>query len=234
MTAIIKRELVSFFKNPIGYFVFGIYAFLSAFFFTLTVLWNNTSYLGNYFGSWIFFVYMIVVSILSMRFFSEEKKNKTDQLLLTSKISIYALVAGKFLGALIMMIIFSSVHIIYIGVVDYFGTVDYGSLFSNIVGSLLIISAILSIGLFVSSLTESSIGAALGTLAVLGLLYGIDFLAIFMPTFIARIIMLTNIYAYYGDFTDGIINLPNVVYYLSIICIFLFLTVRVIEKRRWS
>ena len=101
MTAILKRELVAFFKNPIGYFVIMIYAFLSAIVFTLFVVWQNTSYLGNYFGMWLFVVDIVVIAILSMRFFSEEKKNKTDQLLLTSPISLYSLVAGKFLGAYI-------------------------------------------------------------------------------------------------------------------------------------
>ena len=79
MTAIIKRELVAFFKNPIGWFVLAIYAFLSAILFTLFVIWQNTSYLGDYFGFWLFFVDMVVVGILSMRFFSDSISSGADR-----------------------------------------------------------------------------------------------------------------------------------------------------------
>lgn len=234
MTAILKRELVAFFKNPIGYFVIMIYAFLSAIVFTLFVVWQNTSYLGNYFGMWLFVVDIVVIAILSMRFFSEEKKNKTDQLLLTSPLSLYSLVAGKFLGAYIILLTCTSLNIVYIVIIDAFGVMDYGSLLTNVVGTLLILSAMTSIGIFISSLTDNQIAAAAGSFAVLFMLMIIDFFAIFMPTWLAKAIIQLNIYSQYEDFTNGMISLPPVIYYLSVTVIFLFLTVKVIEKRRWN
>ncbi len=234
MTAIIKRELVSFFKNPIGWFVIAIYTFLSAILFTLFVIWQNTSYLGDYFGFWLFFVDMIVVGILSMRFFSEEKKNKTDQLLLTSPISLYQLVLGKFFGALIIFLTCTCVNFFYVLVIDIFGTVDYGCLFTNLIGTVLVISSMIAIGLFVSALTESTIAAAAATIAILFFMFVIDFFAMFFPTWLADILMHGNIYAQFDDFTNGILNLPPIIYYLSVTVIFLFLAVRMIERRRWS
>ncbi|MBQ2720109.1 MAG: ABC transporter permease subunit [Clostridia bacterium] len=234
MTAIIKRELVAFFKNPIGWFVLAIYAFLSAILFTLFVIWQNTSYLGDYFGFWLFFVDMVVVGILSMRFFSEEKKNKTDQLLLTSPISLYQLVLGKFFGALIIFLLCTSINLFYVLIIDIFGTVDYGCLATNLIGTVLALCAIISIGLFVSALTESSVAAAAGTMAILFFMFVVDFFAMFMPSWLANIIMHANIYAQFDDFTNGILNLPPIVYYISVTVIFLFLAVRMIEKRRWS
>ena len=234
MTAILKRELVAFFKNPIGYFVLMIYAFLSAIVFTLFVVWQNTSYLGSYFGMWLFIVDMVVIAIMSMRFFSEEKKNKTDQLLLTSPISLYALVIGKFLGAYTILLSCTALNIIYIVIIDAFGVIDYGSLLSNVVGTVLILSAMVSIGIFISALTENQIAAAAGSFAVLFLLMIIDFFAIFMPTWLAKAMLHLNIYSQYEDFTNGVISLPPIIYYISVTVIFLFLTVKVIEKRRWN
>lgn len=234
MTAILKRELVAFFKNPIGYFVLMIYAFLSAIAFTIFVVWQNTSYLGTYFGMWLFIVDMVVIAIMSMRFFSEEKKNKTDQLLLTSPISLYSLVIGKFLGAYTILLSCTALNIIYIVIIDAFGVIDYGSLISNVLGTVLILAAMISIGIFISSLTENPIAAAAGSFAVLFLLMIIDFFAIFMPTWLAKAMLHLNIYSQYEDFTNGVISLPPIIYYISVTVIFLFLTVKVIEKRRWN
>ncbi|MBQ7014881.1 MAG: ABC transporter permease subunit [Clostridia bacterium] len=234
MTAIWKRELVSFFKNPIGYFVFMIYAFLSAIVFCLFVIWQNTSYLGNYFGMWLFVVDIVVIAVMSMRFFSEERKNKTDQLLLTSPLSLYSLVIGKFLGAYTIILSCTALNLIYVVIVDAFGTMDYGALLSNTVGTLLILSAMISISLFISALTENQIAAAAGSFAVLFLLMIVDYLAMFMPTWLAKAMMSLNIYSQYEDFTNGIISLPPVIYYISVTVISLFLTVKVIEKRRWN
>lgn len=234
MTAILKRELVAFFKNPIGYFVLMIYAFLSAIAFTIFVVWQNTSYLGTYFGMWLFIVDMVVIAIMSMRFFSEEKKNKTDQLLLTSPISLYSLVIGKFLGAYTILLSCTALNIIYIVIIDAFGVIDYGALITNVLGTVLILAAMISIGIFISSLTENPIAAAAGSFAVLFLLMIIDFFAIFMPTWLAKAMLHLNIYSQYEDFTNGVISLPPIIYYISVTVIFLFLTVKVIEKRRWN
>lgn len=234
MTAILKRELTAFFKNPIGYFVFMIYAFLSATVFTLFVVWQNTSYLGNYFGMWLFIVDIVVIAILSMKFFSEEKKNKTDQLLFTSPVNLYSIVFGKFLGAYIILLSCTALNIIYIVIIDAFGTIDYGSLLSNIIGTALILAAMVSIGIFISALTENQIAAAAGSFATLFLLMIIDFFAIFMPSWLAKALLCLNIYSQYDDFTNGIISLKPIVYYISVSVIFLFLTVKVIEKRRWN
>lgn len=234
MTAILKRELVAFFKNPIGYFVLMIYAFLSAIAFTIFVVWQNTSYLGTYFGMWLFIVDMVVIAIMSMRFFSEEKKNKTDQLLLTSPISLYSLVIGKFLGAYTILLSCTALNIIYIVIIDAFGVIDYGALITNVLGTVLILAAMISIGIFISSLTENPIAAAAGSFAVLFLLMIIDFFAIFMPAWLAKAMIHLNIYSQYEDFTNGVISLPPIIYYISVTVIFLFLTVKVIEKRRWN
>jgi len=235
MGAIFKREVISFFKNPLVYVVMAIYAFLSSIIFLLFVVWNNTSYLGEYFGFWLFFVEMVVISVLSMKFFSEERRNKTDQLLLTSPISLYSLVAGKFLGAMVVYLAVTAINIPYILIIDIFGTLDYGALWANLLGTLLVGMAMVSIGLFVSSFTESQILAVAGTFSVFFFMYVVNFISGFIPNlFFSNLINNFSLFSRFQDFTNGILSIAPIVYYLSMCFTFLFLTIRSIEKRRWS
>ena len=240
MIAVLKRELVGFFKNSAAYLLLAIYAFMSALFFCLFVMLNNTSYLGNYFGLWLFIVEIIVVSVLSMRFFSEEKKNKTDQLIFTSPVSLSAVVMGKFLGGMAVFTACTLINLVYVFVIDLFGTPDAGTNLANFIGTLLLGACMISIALFVSCLTENAIVAAGGTAAVFLLLMLVDFVASFLRALLPQwlqwlpeIFQKLNIFLWYDDFAGGIITLKSVVFYLTFTAIFLFLTVRVLERRRW-
>lgn len=240
MISVLKRELVGFFKNSTAYMILAIYSFMSALFFGLFVVLNNTSYLGNLFGLWLFIVEIIVVSILSMRFFSEEKKNRTDQLIFTSPVSISGLVLGKFLGGMTVFTACTLVNLVYVFIIDIFGTPDAGMNLANFVGTLLLGCCMVSVALFVSSLTENSIVAAGGTAAVFILLMMVDFVASFLysllPAWLQWLpagLQKLNIFLWYDNFAGGIIALNSVVFYLSLTAIFLFLTARVLERRRW-
>ena len=240
MIAVLKRELVGFFKNSAAYLLLAIYAFMSALFFCLFVMLNNTSYLGNYFGLWLFIVEIVVVSVLSMRFFSEEKKNKTDQLIFTSPVSLSAVVMGKFLGGMAVFTACTLINLVYVFVIDLFGTPDAGTNLANFIGTLLLGACMISIALFVSCLTENAIVAAGGTAAVFLLLMLVDFVASFLRALLPQwlqwlpeIFQKLNIFLWYDDFAGGIITLKSVVFYLTFTAIFLFLTVRVLERRRW-
>lgn len=234
MWSVAKRELTVYFKNPIGYIVIAVYAMLSAIIFTITVLNQNTSYLGQYFGMWLFVADIVVISILSMRYFSEDRKNKTDQLLLTSPTGIYEIVIGKFLGSLIIFMIAFCINIFYILVVQVYGTLDFGIVITNLVGTLFVCSAMVSIGLFISSITESQLTSAAGTFILLFGLMVIKLFASFLPNVVQSIVGFFTIYDYYSDFANGIFSFPAIIYYISITAVFLFLTVRMIEKRRWN
>ena len=234
MSAVLKRELSAYFKTPVGYLLIGSYALFSGLIFYLVVLRSLTSYTGDYFGFWLFLADIVVVSIFSMKFFAEDRKNKTDQLLLTSPASLYGIVIGKFLGAFLVFAAAFCVNFVYVLILDAFGNVDYGMLFTNVLGSLLVAAVMIAVGLLVSSLTESQIGAAGITFALLFIPLLIDLFSGFMPPFLRQIVSAVTIYNYYGDFKNGMLSLPAVVYYLSVTAILLFLTVRFTEKRRWS
>lgn len=240
MISILKRELVGFFKNSTAYMILAIYAFMSALFFGLFVVLNNTSYLGNLFGLWLFIVEIIIVSILAMRFFAEEKKNRTDQLIFTSPVSITGVVFGKFLGGMAVFTACTMINLIYVFVIDLFGSPDGGINFANFLGTLLLGGCMVSLALFVSSLTENPIVAAGGTAACFVFLMLVDFIATFLKAmdlaffrWLGAGIEKLNIFFWYDNFAVGIITLQDVVYYLSLTAVFLFLTARVLERRRW-
>lgn len=219
----------------------AIYSFLSALFFCLFVMLRNTSYLGGFFGLWLFIVEIIVVSILSMRFFSEERKNKTDQLIFTSPVSLSSVVLGKFLGGMTVYTACTLINLVYVFIIDLFGTTDGGTNFSNFVGTLLLGCCMIAIALFVSCLTENAVVAAGGTAGVFLFLMLVDFVASFLRAWFPQwlqwfpeILSKMNIFVWYDDFAGGIITLKSVVFYLTVTATFLFLTVRVLERRRWQ
>ncbi len=240
MIAVFKRELVGYFKNSTAYLLLAIYGFVSALFFCLFVVLQNTSYMGGYFGTWLTIVNIIVVSILSMRFFSEEKKNRTEQLIFTTPVSLTGVVLGKFLGGMTVFSACTAINLVYVFVVDIFGVVDWGTMATNFLGTLLLGACMISIALFVSSLTENAIVAAGGSAGVYLLLMLADFVSGFLYAwfpewlyFIPNFLTKMNIFQWYENFSGGILALPAVIFYLSVTAGFLFLTVRNIERRRW-
>lgn len=234
MKAIIKKELVSAFRTGYGWFCLGVYTLLSAVVFSIFVLWQNTGYVGNYFGFWIFFVDIVFVTLLSMRLLGDEKKNRTDQLILTSPVSVTGYVTGKFFGAYIIYALAFLVNIVFFGIIVIFGTPDYGSFFANSIGNLLVGAAMVSIAVFISSLTSTPAGNAAGTFSVLFGMMVVEFFTSFCPMWLRYVFKYIVIYNYYEDFSNGVISLPAVIYYISVTAVFLFLAVRVTEKRRWN
>lgn len=240
MIAIFKRELVGYFKNPTAYIVMAIYALLSSLFFFFFVVMSDTSYMGSLFGMWLFLVEMIVVAILAMRFFSEEKRNRTDQLIMTSPVSLSAVVMGKYFAGMTLYTLCTMINLIYILIVDIFGTPDRGMNFTAMLGTILLGSCMISIALFVSSLTENPIAAAGGTIVVFILMMLISLLVAPLRQLLPPVLHVIpnalgslNIFSWFDDFAGGIIALDAVVFYLTLTASCLFLTTRVLERRRW-
>jgi len=244
MIAILKKELRSMFLSPLAYVVIGGFTFLSAFSFLSSTLASMTSDVTSFFSSLVLWL-IIIVAILSMKIFSDEKKSKTDQLLLTSPVSLTQIVLGKFLASYIVYLISMAITFIYMLIVVIFGQLEWGIVFANYLGLFLLGAAVVSIGVFVSSLTESALVSALLTLIILFLSYLASSFAYVIVSFttglpeiivsgISSFIGVLAIFDKYNTFASGMLDFTAIVYYLSITAIFLFLTVRVFEKRRWS
>lgn len=234
MLAIMKRELLSYFTSPLGYvFIAVFYLFSGVFLFLFTLTSQSTDMSYVYTG--MFFVMLIMIPILTMRLMAEENKQKTDQLLLTSPVSLTRLVMGKFLSAFVILLICMFIFLVYGIVLSCFASVNWAIILGNIVGMLLLGSLCISAGLFVSTLTENQMIAAVGSIGLNIAFILIDSFASVMPTKILQDIFYSlSFFSKYNEFTIGIFSLSNIFFFASVAFIFLFLTVRVLEKRRWA
>ena len=236
MLAIYKREVKAYFQSVIGWLFLAATIFLAGLYFFATNLVYGYADLTNTIGS-ILFLLIITIPILSMRILSEDKKQKTDQLTLTSPVSIGSIVMGKYLAMATIFTISTLVICTFPLILSAFGEVPYGESYKAILAYYLFGLTGLAIGLFVSSITESQVIAAV-------LSFGIFFLG-YMMSSITQLISSTgnlltdilNCFDFYGrmmDMMQGTLELKSVVYFLTIIFVCIFLTIQSIQKRRYQ
>ena len=234
MKAIIKRELSNYFSSPLGSGVLVIfYLFSGLFFNSYNLVAQNTS-MSSLFSS-IVNLLGFLVPVLTMRLMSEEKKQRTDQLLLTSPVSLPGLVLGKLLSCYIVYVLMCSITLVYAVIMSSFGSPDWPVVISQFVGLLLLGLALTAIGMFISSLTESQIIAVVGTYAIILLVTIISSIAQIVPNAtVAAILNAIALFQRYNSFSYGLLDFSNIVYFLSVAAFFVYLTIRVFEKKRWS
>ena len=248
MFAIYKKELRSFFITPIGYIYTGAFLGLAALICCYTTL-LSTSYDTTSYFTVMMFAMGILIPLLTMRLFAEEKKLRTEQLLLTAPVTITGMVMGKFLAALTVFggsLLTSCINFIPIYAVanaeragqsyEYYhiGPVT-GQLIGNLVGLLLIGAAFIALGTFISALTENQLAAAVITISVIALMLGLGLINNLIDVYwIRAVLSWISIYSRFGNFQNGLFDFAAILYYASICFIFVFLTIRVYEKRRWN
>ncbi|MCX7614477.1 MAG: ABC transporter permease [Clostridiales bacterium] len=234
MIAIFKRDFKSFFISPIGYILIGGFLFVMNFFFKLYNIDMAYADLSPLF-SVIMVVLMFIMPLITMKLFSEEYKMKTDQLILTSPVSVNAVVLGKFLAALSMFGIILAGTLFWPVIITAFGAPDFANIIGNYVAIIFAAASFISIGLFISSLTENQIVSAFLSFAIFLLLYIMGLISQSTSIIWAKTLFdWISLFTRYQDFTRGLFSLQNIVYYLTVSIVFLFLTSRVLEKKRWS
>lgn len=234
MGAILKRELSSYFNSAIAYIVMAVFFFFSGLYFYVFCLYYDSSSLTPVFSN-MFMIILFLIPLITMKSFSEEKKLKTDQALLTSPVSLFDIVMGKFLSAFILYACCVAIFIIYTVIICFFVTPDFAVILCTILGILLLGGALIAIDIFISALTESQIIAAIVSIGAGLLIYMLDSISSLISVdFITKIFNAISFNQNYSNFTYGILNLSNLVFFVSVIAIFIFLTIRVLEKRRWS
>jgi len=235
MIAIIKRELSAYFLSVLAYVYLAIFTLFSGIYFFVTCLYGyGSNNLTHVFGN-LFVITIFLVPILTMRLWSEEKKQKTDQLLLTSPVRLTSIVFGKYLSALLVFLTGLSITIIYAGIISVFSDPGWPLVLTKFLGLLLLGAALISIGLFISSLTENQLISAVVSFAIGLFIMLMDSLSSFINIkFIANLFNAVSFNKHYHTFTSGILNLTDVVFFLSVSLIFIFLNIRVLEKKRWS
>ena len=242
MKAIYKREMFTYFTSPTGYLVLAFSLFVSGFLFVKTNM-NNipdagiavfSSNLVQFF-SLVTYVLLLLVPLITMHLWSEEKKNKTDQLLLTSSLPVSSIILGKYLACLTLFAINVVIMLIYPFTMSFYGTVVWTNVFMLYFGYFLLGSALLSVGLFISTLTESQFVSAIITFVLVLTMF---LFKVFTSTvnigFVADVIEWFSLFSRFDAFVYGFIDISTIIYYLSFSGLFVFLSIVFIQKKRWS
>jgi len=234
MYAIFKREFKTYFSSPLGYVFLAVFYVLAGLFFVLNNILSGTANMSGVFSS-ITIICIFLVPVLTMRLLSEDKKQKTDQLLLTSPVSLGNIVLGKFLAAFAIYAIGLSCTVVYAFVLAVFVNIEVWVIIGSLFGMLLLGASFIAIGMFISNLTENQLIAAVLSICIILGLYIVNSLnGVISNPILAALLSAISIYSRYINFSMGIFNMSDAIYYLSVAAIFGFLTVRVLEKRRWS
>ena len=234
MTAVFKREFRSYFTGGIGLAYCALFIFLANLSYYMSCV---TQYSSNFVG--IFEIILsnmsLLIPVLTMRLWSEEKKQKTDQLLLTSPVTPMQLVMGKFLAAMSVFLVSLALTLTYPLITSvYDGVVEWKLIIGNYIAITCVAAAYVAICQFMSCLTESQIISAILSIATLMCfsliqeIVGTDF------DFLYKIASFISIQLRYTNFVQGIFILSDIVYFVSLAAFFMFITSRVIDKRRWS
>ncbi len=234
MKAIIKKELRLYFATPIAYVFIGIFVCVSALLFSVFNLMYANSSISVIFSK-LPYVFVIMIPILTMRLMSEERALKTDQLLLTAPISVTSIICGKFLAALAVFGIAMAIMLMYPVILSFYSEVEWGIVVTNYLGFFLMGAAFISIGIFVSSLTENQLISAIVAIAVLFAAFIVAYMI--DPTGIKLIDIIldaVSVPKHFDTFFIGIIDIAEIIYYLSIVAVFVVLTISRTEKRRIS
>ena len=236
MLAIYKREMRSYFTSPIGYIFIAVFLAVNGVLFSYKTLRAaaNAS-LSSYF-TLLLFVLVIVLPLLTMKSFSEERKTRTEQLLLTAPVSLLSMVSAKFLAAYTMFagtLLVGALNLLILPL--YSDMINGAVILGTLLALLLLGGAFLAIGIFISALTENQLVSAILTMAALMLLLVISLGNASIGTYWLRVVLsFVSVFSRFSQFTAGIFDFSALLYYASYIFVFLFLTVRVFEKRRWA
>ncbi len=224
MWAVFKKELKTYFLSPIGYIAIGIFMLMFSIFFYLTTISYGSVDMGNLYYATARYGLLLMVPLLTMRMFAEERKNGTEQLLLTSPRSVTSIVLGKFFAALAVILITLILSIIYAIIISFFGTINIPTLIVTMIGFLLVAMAAISIGMLASSITENQIISAIITIVVL--------VAPWFLVDISEIFSSIDLIDKFLKFPSGLVSVSDTVCLLSITAMCVLITIVLIKRRK--
>ena len=247
MFAIFKKELRAYFISPVGYVYTGVFLAVAALLCAFTTL-QKASYSTTSYFQYMIFTFVILIPLLTMRLFSEERKMRTEQLLLTAPVSITGMVLGKYLAALTLFL-----STVLVSCINFFPLISYalaekssasnsvhvgpvgGQVVGCLIGVILIGACFIAVGLFISSLTESQLSAAVISVATIAVMLLVGVFNQYIGAEFVRVVLdWISVLSRFDRFAYGLFDFSALLYYVSISGVFLFLTVRVYEKRRWG
>ena len=224
MWAIYKKELKTYFLSPIGYIAIGIFMLMFSIFFYLTTIAYGSVDMGNLYYATARYGLLLMIPLLTMRMFSEERKNGTEQLLLTSPRSVTSIVIGKFLAAVTVIFITLLLSTIYSIIISFFGTVNISTVIVTMIGFLLVGMAAISIGTLASSITENQVIAAIITIIVM--------VAPWFLVDMSSVFSSIDLMDKFMKFPYGLISVSDTVSLISITAMCLLITIVLIKRRK--
>jgi ABC-2 type transport system permease protein len=234
MISIWKREIKAYFYSPLGYVFIAAYYLFTGFFFFNYNLYGNSADMRSLFDI-LFTVTLFLVPILTMRLMSEDRKMKTDQILLMAPVRSSRVILGKYTAALCVYLIAMSGALVVSIIAEVLGSPEWPVIIGHFGGLFLLGASLIAIGMFISVLTENQIIAAIGGYSAGFLMMLLDSIAsIFSGNFIAAFLHGMSFRVRYQPFTLGIFSVDNLVFFISISVFFIFLTTGQFEKRRWG
>jgi len=230
-----KRELLSFFYAPIAYVVLGLFGLSATLMFLYTFQTGAPAELRGAFFA-LTFIMIFLVPAISMRLISEELRSGTIEPLMTAPISDAQVILGKWIGAMGFYAVMLSPLLVLVGVLELVADPDYGPIFTGLLGLLLVGGLYLAIGLFASTITQHQIMAWLLTVFIISLFTIVVFLLTqteLVSEQVREALFYVNVMAHYEDFSKGLIDTSNFVFFLTGTALFLFLATQWLESRRW-
>jgi len=250
--AIAQKELKSYFASPIAYIVIGLWALLYGYFFAAILhFFVQQSLQMNQFGMQgpqsmnvnqqlirpllqnVNILVLFLMPMVTMRTYSEEKRSGTIELLLTSPVTDFQIIMGKFLGAMALYGCMLAVTLIHIGLLFVYGRPEWKPIVTTYLGLLLFGGCFVSLGLFISSLTKNQIVAGMVTFAVFLLLWIITWIGSFSGPTVDKVTQYISILDHLDDFGKGVLDTTHIIYYVSFITFGLFLTAKSVDSERW-
>jgi ABC-2 type transport system permease protein len=230
VATLVGKEVRTLFTSPIAYAVIAVFIVLSGYTFTVSLIVAKQATLVHiFFQSAVQLI--LLVPLITMRQFAEERRSGTLELLLTAPLREIDIVAAKFIACMAVLAAMTSLTLIYAAVLGVYGDPDWGPIYSGYIGLMMLGAALVAIGLMISALTANQIVAAVVSLGLFGLLWAIDTLASLLPHPFENWLLGLSLLAHFTPFAVGAMYVSDVGFFLTVILLGLFLTVRALARR---
>jgi len=231
---IFKKEFLGYFTSPMAYIFLVVFSLTNGYFFSNTFFLIGQSDLRSLFNI-IPMVYLFFIPAITMSLIAKEKNAGTMEVICTLPIKDYELIIGKFLSSISLIIVglfFTSIHLITL---MKFGTnIDYGAIFTGYLGLFFVGALYASIGTFASSLFDNQVISFIVAVFIVMIFFLFDKLLIFVPSFIAGFIQYLSVGFHASSISRGVIDSRNIIYFISVIGFFLFMTIQILNSRKWK
>jgi ABC-2 type transport system permease protein len=248
--AIAQKELKSYFSSPIAYIVIGFWALLYGYFFIaiLQFFVRQSMQMSQFGGPQsmnvnqqlvrpllqnVTILDLFLLPMVTMRTYAEEKRSGTIELLLTSPVSDFEIIMGKFLGAMALYTVMLAVTLLHIGLLFIYGHPEWKPIVTAYIGLWLLGGCFISLGLLISSMTKNQIVAGMVTFAIFLMFWVITWIGSFSGPTVDKLTQYLSIIDHLDDFNKGVLDTSHLIYYLSFITFGLFLTAKAVDTERW-